>query len=216
MGQGREGSSRHAPGGVARSNAFPIDIESRNASPACADRSNELRTRRRRVNTHRLRRVRLGIPVNAALSSVSATICRTQWFWCEKTGGRWNRKGIAALYTAQNASLAVLEVLVHLAKAELPDDYVMPEISVPDPAIVSIHDQSDERLDFLYQNGHRGLASESMGFSIPSIIVPHDRIVVLYPEAAMSTSSLAITRVTPFAFDRRLFLPSAVFRRHTD
>ena len=81
----------------------------------------------------------------------------------------------------------------------------MLEISIPDPAIVSIDDQSDERLEFLYQNGHRGLASESMGFSVPSIIVPHDRIVVLYPEAAMSTSSLEITRVAPFAFDRRLF-----------
>ena len=148
-------------------------------------------------------------------------LCRQRYaeltgFGAKKTGGRWNRKGIAALYTAQNAALAVLEVLVHLDKAELPDDYVMLEISIPDPAIVSIDDQSDERLEFLYQNGHRGLASESMGFSIPSIIVPHDRIVVLYPEAAMSTSSLEITRVAPFAFDRRLFFPSAAFRRHTD
>jgi len=148
-------------------------------------------------------------------------LCRQRYaeltgFGAKKTGGRWNRKGIAALYTAQNAALAVLEVLVHLDKAELPDDYVMLEISIPDPAIVSIDDQSDERLEFLYQNGHRGLASESLGFSIPSIIVPHDRIVVLYPEAAIGPGSLAITRVTPFAFDRRLFLPSAAFRRHTD
>ena len=148
-------------------------------------------------------------------------LCRQRYaeltgFGAKKTGGRWNRKGIAALYTAQNAALAVLEVLVHLDKAELPDDYVMLEISIPDPAIVSIDDQSDERLEFLYQNGHRGLASESMGFSVPSIIVPHDRIVVLYPEAAMSTSSLEITRVAPFAFDRRLFFPSAAFRRQTD
>jgi RES domain-containing protein len=148
-------------------------------------------------------------------------LCRQRYaelsgFGAKKTGGRWNRKGIAALYTAQNASLAVVEVLVHLDKAELPDDYVMLEISVPDPAIVSIGDQSDERLEFLYQNGHRGLASESIGFSIPSIIVPHDRVVVLYPEAAMSASSLAITTVTPFAFDRRLFFPSAAFRQHTD
>jgi RES domain-containing protein len=136
-------------------------------------------------------------------------LCRQRYaelsgFGAKKTGGRWNRKGIAALYTAQNAALAVLEGVVHLDKAELPDDYVMLEISVPDPAIVSIDHQSDERLEFLYQNGHRGLASESIGFSIPSIIIPHDRVVVLYPEAAMSTSSLAITTVAPFAFDRRL------------
>ena len=148
-------------------------------------------------------------------------LCRQRYaelsgFGAKKTGGRWNRKGIAALYTAQNAALAVLEVLVHLDKAELPDDYVMLEISVPDPAIVSIDHQSDERLEFLYQNGHRGLASESIGFSIPSIIVPHDRVVVLYPEAATSTSSLAITTVTSFGVDRRLFLPSAASRQHSD
>ena len=42
-------------------------------------------------------------------------LCRQRYaelsgFGAKKTGGRWNRKGIAALYTAQNASLAVLEV----------------------------------------------------------------------------------------------------------
>ena len=104
-------------------------------------------------------------------------LCRQRYaeltgFGAKKTGGRWNRKGIAALYTAQNAALAVLEVLVHLDKAELPDDYVMLEISIPDPAIVSIDDQSDERLEFLYQNGHRGLASESMGFPSQALSFP--------------------------------------------
>jgi RES domain-containing protein len=148
-------------------------------------------------------------------------LCRQRYaelsgFGAKKTGGRWNRKGIAALYTAQNASLAVVEVLVHLDKAELPADYVMLEITVPDPAIVSMSDQSDERLEFLYQNGHRGLTAETMGFSVPSTVVPNDRVVVLYPEAAMSSTTLAITKVTPFAFDRRLFFPSAVFRQYTE
>jgi RES domain-containing protein len=131
----------------------------------------------------------------------------------KKTGGRWNRKGIAALYAAQNASLAVVEVLVHLDKAELPDDYVMLEIAVPDPAIISINDSSSERLESLYQNGHSELEVGLIGFSVPSIVIPYDRVVVLYPEAAMIGSNLAITKITPFAFDHRLFFPSASSRQ---
>jgi RES domain-containing protein len=131
----------------------------------------------------------------------------------KKTGGRWNRKGIAALYAAQNASLAVVEVLVHLDKAELPDDYVMLEISVPKPAIISISDPSSERLELLYQNGYSELEAVLIGFSVPSIVIPYDRIVVLYPEAVSSGSNLAITKITPFAFDHRLFFPSASLRQ---
>jgi RES domain-containing protein len=127
----------------------------------------------------------------------------------KKTGGRWNRKGIAALYAAQNASLAVVEVLVHLDKAELPDDYVMLEISVPDSAIISINDSSSERLELFYRNGHSELEAGFVGFSVPSIVIPHDRVVVLYPEAARSGGNLVITMITPFAFDHRLFFPSA-------
>jgi len=126
----------------------------------------------------------------------------------KKTGGRWNRKGIAALYTAENASLAVVEVLVHLDKTEIPVDYVLLEISVPDTAVLTLQDGSSECLEALYQQGHHALEPDGIGFSVPSVVVPNDRVIVLYPEAPKS-SSLAITRVMPFTFDRRLFLPSA-------
>ena len=141
-------------------------------------------------------------------------LCRQRYaeltgFGAKKTGGRWNRKGIAALYTAENASLAVVEVLVHLDKTEIPVDYVLLEISAPEAAVLTLQDLSNERLDTLYQQGHRALNPDLIGFSVPSIVVPNDRVVVLYPEAPKS-SSLVITRVMPFTFDRRLFFPSAV------
>ena len=50
----------------------------------------------------------------------------------KQTGGRWNRRGVAALYTAENASLAILEVLVHLDKSEIPVDFVLLETTVPE------------------------------------------------------------------------------------
>ncbi len=69
-------------------------------------------------------------------------LCRQQYaelsgFGAKKTGGRWNRKGIAALYAAENAFLAVVEVLVHLDKTEIPEDYVLLEISVPEAAVLT-------------------------------------------------------------------------------
>ena len=141
-------------------------------------------------------------------------LCRQRYaeltgWGAKKTGGRWNRKGIAALYTAENASLAALEVLVHLDKTEIPADYVLLEISAPERAVLALDDSSHERLDALYQTGHHALDPDRIGFSVPSIVVPQDRVVVLYPEAPQS-SLLTITRVTPFAFDRRLFFPSAL------
>ncbi|MBV9675089.1 MAG: RES family NAD+ phosphorylase [Acidobacteriaceae bacterium] len=142
-------------------------------------------------------------------------LCRQKYaelsgYGAKKAGGRWNRKGIAALYTAENSSLAVLEVLVHLDKAEIPTDYVLLEVSVPDTMVTQITDLSSKHLDILYQNGYRALEGNAIGFSIPSVIVPNDCVIVLYPDAPMSAEVLAITRITPFTFDERLFFPSAL------
>ncbi len=144
-------------------------------------------------------------------------LCRQRYaelsgFGAKKTGGRWNRKGIAALYTTENASLAVLEVLVHLDKIEIPTDYVLLEISVPLTAIITISDSSSTYVNTLYHEGHCALDSDAIGFSVPSVVVPDDRIVVLYPDAPMSATLLATKRMTPFALARRLFPPSAATR----
>jgi RES domain-containing protein len=40
-------------------------------------------------------------------------------------GGRYNPPGIPAVYTSQSIALAVLEILVHIDKAEVPNDYIV-------------------------------------------------------------------------------------------
>ena len=46
-------------------------------------------------------------------------------------GGRFNPPGIPAVYTSQSIALAVLEILVHIDKSEVPADYVVMAIHFP-------------------------------------------------------------------------------------
>ena len=47
-------------------------------------------------------------------------------------GGRWNSPGLAALYTTEHISLAVLEILVHMKAYRRPLDYHLVVLEVPD------------------------------------------------------------------------------------
>jgi RES domain-containing protein len=49
-----------------------------------------------------------------------------------KYGARWNPGDIALIYTAQNRSLAMAEVAVHLTLATLPEDYMVITIDIPE------------------------------------------------------------------------------------
>ena len=50
-------------------------------------------------------------------------------------GGRWNRAGVAVLYTSSSRALATLEVLVHIPAFYVPFDYVLSSIWIPDDSI---------------------------------------------------------------------------------
>ena len=47
-------------------------------------------------------------------------------------GGRWNSKGYPVIYASGSRSLAALEVLVHLSRNNLTDDFCIACISIPD------------------------------------------------------------------------------------
>jgi RES domain-containing protein len=49
----------------------------------------------------------------------------------EKTGGRWNRAGIAMLYSSISRALACLETIAHLGAGALPLNRYLVEIAVP-------------------------------------------------------------------------------------
>lgn len=47
-------------------------------------------------------------------------------------GGRWNIPGLAAIYTAENISLSVLEILVNADKDNIPPSYYLLKLLIPD------------------------------------------------------------------------------------
>src|SRR5205085_79270 len=50
-------------------------------------------------------------------------------------GGRWNSKGVAVVYAAENRSLAAMEQLVHLVKPRVLRGYVIATITFDDSQV---------------------------------------------------------------------------------
>lgn len=121
------------------------------------------------------------------------------------TGGRWNSPGRAVVYTTSDASLAVLEVRVHLDLPPdlLPDDYVLMRIEAATPPSI-------ERVDVAPSDtrafGDDWLASgRTAALDVPSAIVPESRNLLINP-AHPEARAFSIVEKRPFGFDSRLWL----------
>ena len=98
---------------------------------------------------------------------------------------RWNSRGIPIIYTGDSPSLCLVESKLHLE--DLPTDYVLLRIKVPDSHVVSIEShpllarwQSNEV--WTRSVGDEWVReSSSIGLSVPSAIVPNDRVILLNP-----------------------------------
>jgi RES domain-containing protein len=125
-------------------------------------------------------------------------------------GGRWTSPGRRAVYVAGSASLALLEVLVHLDLTVdlLPDDYVMMEIDVPETvAIEHIEfDRPPDAFDFRAAGDAWLDVARTAFLSVPSMIVPQDRNGIINP-AHPDAAGIVVIAATPFRFDPRLAGP---------
>ena len=102
-------------------------------------------------------------------------------------GGRWNPKGLATLYTSENISLSILEILVRATKKTSPDSYTLISISIPDNEIFSIQLKKlkhNWQHDLEYTQGiGEDFLRESQAFclKVPSAIVPQENNFLLNP-----------------------------------
>ena len=126
-------------------------------------------------------------------------------------GGRWNSPGHRVVYTAEHASLAVLEMLVHLHEAEAVARYALVRARVPDRLVEVLEPArlppgwSDHPAPAaLREIGDRwAAAGRSLALRVPSAVVPEEANYLLNP-AHRAFRRVAIGAARPFALDPRL------------
>ncbi|WP_259780681.1 RES family NAD+ phosphorylase [Aestuariispira ectoiniformans] len=130
-----------------------------------------------------------------------------------RKGGRWNSRGKAMVYLSAEASLPLLEILVHLDVPPdlLPQDYVLMRVDL-EPLAKSNPDiwlevgptdvlEDKASKDF----GDQWLEEErSPLLQVPSVIVQEANNLLLNP-AHPAVTALAKPILRPFDFDHRLF-----------
>jgi RES domain-containing protein len=128
-----------------------------------------------------------------------------------RSGGRWNSKGVAMVYTSGTLALATLEKLVHVDPDLIPVGQVVLEINVPDRLITVL---PRRRLQRGWRRMPPGPATQRLGdawvgsgtsavLAVPSAIVPRELNYVinpLHPDAAR----IKLVGRQPFSFDPRL------------
>lgn len=129
-------------------------------------------------------------------------------------GARWNSRGTEIIYTARSRALALSELLVHLDMKEIPDDYYMLSISIPDEASVQVIDKNDLpdlwNVSFEYRTVTREigdrfiLENEYALLEVPSAVVLGDSNLLLNPYHRLF-GKVRIIESVKFPFDRRFF-----------
>ena len=113
-------------------------------------------------------------------------------------GGRWNPKGMPAVYCSENSSLAALEVLVNLARPSTFPSYRVLDLDLPDGSIVvAPAPVADTR-----QAGAE-LLPLHLAITAPSAVNPLERNIVINP-AHRDFDKIIPGTIRPFVFDRRL------------
>jgi RES domain-containing protein len=133
-------------------------------------------------------------------------------YGAEKTGGRWNSKGIPILYTAASRALAVVEIAVHVPVGIIPVDYYLASVELPDDDILKID------LNALPKNwntyplikatrtiGDNFIRSNThLVLQVPSATVIGDHNYLINPRHP-DFNKVKIKSMDAFVFDSRLF-----------
>jgi len=127
-----------------------------------------------------------------------------------KTGGRWNSRGVAVVYTSATCSLAALETLVHL-NPQVSFKYRIIRIEfdqglverLTSPALPADWKLEPPPLSTRQRGDEWARALRSAILAVPSVIIPGEANYLLNP-AHPDFRRIAIGQPADFAFDARL------------
>jgi RES domain-containing protein len=132
----------------------------------------------------------------------------------ERTGGRWNRKGMPMVYASESIAMACLETFVHLAAVALPFNRYLVRIDIPDAVWAAAERLSVSTAPIGWDALPAGRASIAYGAGwlaarrsavllVPSTIAPEEGNVLinpLHPDAAGITA----TKLRKWLYDPRM------------
>ena len=127
-------------------------------------------------------------------------------------GGRWNSVGIPILYSTENISLAVLEILVRADKHTIPDTYHLIKINIPQTASVITISKDKLKKNWKDDIGYSQWmgdefvkANEGLVLKVPSAIVDEENNYLLNSNHK-DFQKVKILQAAAFRFDKRLFI----------
>ena len=134
------------------------------------------------------------------------------------TGGRWNEKDHAVLYTSTTRALACLETVVHLNASGLPLNRYLVEITVPDPVWMAAQWETQASLPVGWDAEPASLTSIGFGtrwitrkssvlLVVPSVIVPEESNVLINP-AHPHAGGISCRKIRKWLYDPRLQRPA--------
>lgn len=141
----------------------------------------------------------------------------------ERTGGRWNRKGIPLVYTSSSRALACLETIVHLEGWDpLPLNRYLVQVNVP-AAIWSARSKFDPTHHVGWDAEPAGSVSLDWGTEwarvnsevlaeVPSVIVPEEHNILINPSHPNATRLTAV-KVRKWTYDLGIKAPRVGRRR---
>jgi RES domain-containing protein len=127
-------------------------------------------------------------------------------------GGRWNRKGTRVVYASCSRSLAIVEILASIERAEAPDDYAFASASFAQEELAQLPSLPPEwrrpaRCEATIEIGERFVAeSRALALAIPSVIVPQEFNYLINPLHPRFSAIKIGKALEPFAFDSRIFV----------
>jgi len=132
----------------------------------------------------------------------------------EKTGGRWNSKGVAMVYTSESRALCTAEIAVHIPLGIMPKDFELISVEIPDSIEIFELSVSDLPKDwnsiphsgktqelgdkFIRENKHAVM-------KVPSAVVQGD-FNYLINSNHEDAKNVKIIKLESFVFDQRMFL----------
>jgi RES domain-containing protein len=128
-------------------------------------------------------------------------------------GGRWNSKGTEVVYCAESRALAMAEVVVHLSLANLPSDFVMLQIDIPNDVSMEKLEVADLEpnwnifpFDFSTQLLGDDFVRRNTAcvLKVPSAVVKGDCNFLINPYHP-DFKKIKIVEQSDFPFDKRIF-----------